>query len=382
MFALEQHAIFIAVAGSQAHGTARAGSDLDLRGVCVAPLPARLSLFSGFEQYEGPLYGALAALVSPRLEAHAVASHGLSIKTELVVFDIAKFLRLCVAANPNALEMLFADERDWVFDTPAWRRLHAQRQRFLTNKVPQTFLGYAMAQLKKVRTHRAWLLQPPQERPSRSDFGLPEHGVTLSRDDQNRIEQSIADKIRSYGIDEIEMPKPARIAAQERVRALYRDVLTASEEEVEARLRAVATCALSLPVGLVSALNAEKKYRAALKHWESYQTWKEARNPARAALEREHGYDTKHAMHLIRLLRMGLEVLESGKLEVRRHDAGELQAIRDGALSFDELLATATVLQEKMERAVVTTRLPQDADFTWLDALAVELMASVAPLTA
>ena len=70
----------------------------------------------------------------------------------------------------------------------------------LTKKVQQTFHGYAMAQLKKIKTHRSWLLNPPTKKPSREDFGLPIAGETLSRDDQNRIEQSIADKIRSYGI--------------------------------------------------------------------------------------------------------------------------------------------------------------------------------------
>ena len=48
-----------------------------------------------------------------------------------------------------------------------------------------------------------------------------------------------------------------------------------------------------------------------MKHWDSYQTWKTHRNPTRAELEPQHGYDTKHAMHLIRLMRMGLEVLET-----------------------------------------------------------------------
>ena len=59
-----------------------------------------------------------------------------------------------------------------------------------------------------------------------------------------------------------------------------------------------------------------------MKHWDSYQTWKTHRNPARAELERQHGYDTKHAMHLIRLMRMGLEVLETGDLGVRRDAVG------------------------------------------------------------
>ncbi|MDH5493875.1 MAG: nucleotidyltransferase domain-containing protein [Myxococcales bacterium] len=369
MFPLERHTIFLTLAGSQAHGTARDGSDVDLRGVCVAPLSVRLSLFRAFEQHEGDLPEPLAEAILPRIESHPSAARALGIKTECVIFDVAKFVGLCAASNPNALEILFADERDWIFETPAWRRLHEERHRFLTKKVQQTFHGYAMAQLKRIKTHRSWLLNPPGKKPSREDFGLPVASGTLSRDDQNRIEQSITEKLRSYGIDTIDLSKPTRIALQERLDAFYRDVLAASDDDVAERMRAVATHGLQLPPDVVSALNAEKKYRAAMKHWDSYQTWKTHRNPARAALEREHGYDTKHAMHLIRLMRMGLEALETGDLRVRRDDADELSAIRDGAMSFDELLSAASGLRESMEKAAATTRLPSDVDRERVDEL-------------
>jgi uncharacterized protein len=374
MFPLDRHTIFLTLAGSQAHGTARDGSDVDLRGVCIAPLSVRLSPFRAFEQYEGELPEPLAKTVVPRIKGHPTASRALDIKTECVIFDVAKFVGLCAAANPNALEILFADERDWVLETPAWRRLHDGRHQFLTKKVQQTFHGYAMAQLKKIKTHRSWLLHPPTKKPSRDDFGLPIAGGTVSRDDQNRIEQSIADKIRSYGIDNVDMPKPTRIAVQEHLGAFYRDVLSASDEELDERMRGVATCALQLPPDVVAALNAEKKYRAAIKHWDSYQTWKTHRNLARADLERKHGYDTKHAMHLIRLMRMGLEVLETGDLRVRRDDADELSAIRDGAMSFEQVLATATQLEEDMKRATTRTELPDDVEHDPVERFAIALM--------
>lgn len=374
MFPLEQHTIFLTLAGSQAHGTARDGSDVDLRGVCIAPLPIRLSLFRAFEQYEGALPELLAETVIPRMAGHPTASRALEVKTECVIFDIAKFVRLCAAANPNALEILFADKRDWVFATPVWQRLYDERRRFLTKKVQQTFHGYAMAQLKKIKTHRSWLLNPPTKKPYREDFGLPVAGGTLSRDDQNRIEQSIADKIRGYGIDNIDMPKTTRIAVHERLEAFYRDSLSATGDDLDERMRAIATNGLHLPPDVASALNSEKKYRAAMKHWDSYQTWKTHRNPTRAELERQHGYDTKHAMHLIRLMRMGLEVLETTDLPVRRDDADELSAIRDGAMGFDELLAAATGLQKSMEKAVAMTSLPADVDPDGVDDLLLALL--------
>ncbi len=374
-FRLEQQSIFLTLAGSQAHGTAQEGSDVDLRGVCVAPLRSRLSLFSTFEQYEGAFEGELERMIRPRLEAHPTAMHGLDMKVECVVFDIAKFIKLCTDANPNALEILFADEADWVLETPSWRRLHTNRHHFLTKKVQQTFLGYALAQLKKIKTHRSWLLHPPTKKPSREDYGLPGAEATLSRDDQNRIEQSIADKLRGYGIDDIDMPKHTRLAVHERMEGFVRDVLASSSEPIEDRARTVATHALHLPADVVSALMAEKKYRAALKQWGAYETWKSQRNPRRAELERRYGFDTKHAMHLVRLMRMGLEALQHGELLVRRPDAKELGAIRDGALSFDELTVLAATIQTEIERAAASTKLPDDVDREAVDRLAFDLMS-------
>ncbi len=369
-FAPERHVIFMTLAGSQAHGTAREGSDVDLRGVFVAPMSVRLSLFNPCDHHDGPLPEALAERVIPRVKAHPTAARGLAYKTECALFDVAKFVRLCAEANPNALEVLFADERDWLLESPAWRTLHAARQRFLTQKAQQTFHGYAMAQLKKIKTHRGWLLSPPAKKPSREDFGLPASESTLSADDRNRIEASLADKVRSYGIDAVEMPRPARIAMNERLAAFYRDVLgAADDDEVPARMRAVATQGLRLPPEVVRALQSEKRYLAAMKHWEAYERWKSERNPARAALEAQHGYDTKHAMHLVRLMRMGLEVLAAGELRVRRHDAAELAAIRDGALPFDALLDQVEAMRAAIERAAEVTTLPPDVDHDAVDAL-------------
>lgn len=374
MFPIEQHTIFLTLAGSQAHGTAREGSDVDIRGVCIAPLSVHVSLFKSFEQFEGLLPAGFEEAVVPRIEQHPTASRALAVKAECVIFEARKFFGLCAAANPNALEILFAPEQDWFLATSQWRLIYEHRSHFLTRKVQQTFLGYAMAQLKKIQVHRAWLLNPPAKKPLREDFGLPPHGGTLSTDDQNRIEQSIAEKLRSYGIDNVDMPKPSRIALLERLEGFYRDTLATGTEDMEERMRAVATAALGVPAEVAATLNAEKRYRAALKHWDSYQTWKAQRNPARAELERRHGYDTKHAMHLIRLMRMGLEVLQTGDLRVGRDDAAELSAIRDGALSFDALRSVATGLQQAMERAATTTNLPLDVDYDRVDALLTELL--------
>jgi hypothetical protein len=58
--------------------------------------------------------------------------------------------------------------------------------------------------------------------------------------------------------------------------------------------------------------------------------------------------NTKHAMHLIRLLRMGEEILTTGKVKVKREDAQELLDIRNGALSYEELVSWAEAQDNKI----------------------------------
>lgn len=378
MFDVSKRTIFLTLAGSQAQGTAREGSDVDARGVCVAPLSLRLSLFDSFRQLEGELPEELFERVKPRLLAHPTASKGLGVKVEGAIFDLARFVELCAEANPNALEILFSHEGDWLFETPTWRRLYDARHHFVTRKVQRTFEGYAMAQLRRIKSHRGWLLNPPEKKPERGEFGLPVSGGTLGRDDINRVEKRIEERIRSYGVDDIEMPKDTRVILKERLSHFHKDVLTSRENlqnvTVEEQMRGVAMDSFGLPSHVASALRAEKKFRAAMKHWRAYESWKQNRNPARAELERKHGYDTKHAMHLIRLMRMGLEALKTGRLYVRRHDADELRAIRDGAMTFDEISDMARELRAEMESFSDSSELPEDVDREFVDALVFELL--------
>jgi predicted nucleotidyltransferase len=365
--------IFLTLAGSRAHGTNRPDSDVDLRGVCVVPIADRLSLFRHFDQHDGGLPPDLAPAVSRHLGPDAPAD-----RTECVIYDIAKFVSLCAAANPNALEILFADPRDWVVDTPRWRRLHDRRHLFLTRAIRQTFHGYAMAQLKRIRTHRAWLLSPPRAKPVREEFGLPAAVPTLNRDDQGRIDRQIADVVAGFGADGLDMPEATRIALVDRLARLHRAALgldpAAADAEVGERMRAVAAKTLRLPPEVTAALTAERRYRAAMKQWDAYQTWKRSRNPARAALEAAHGYDTKHAAHLIRLMRMAIEALDSGELHVRRDDAAELAAIRDGAYTYEQLREVADDLQTRLDAAAAGTKLPPGIDRDAVDGLVAEII--------
>ncbi len=66
---------------------------------------------------------------------------------------------------------------------------------------------------------------------------------------------------------------------------------------------------------------------------------------------------TKHAGHLVRLLRMGREILLTGKVHVWRGvgpglpgDAAEIQDIRNGAWKYDDLVQWAEAEDAALEK--------------------------------
>lgn len=88
----------------------------------------------------------------------------------------------------------------------------------------------------------------------------------------------------------------------------------------------------------------------------------------------EHGYDTKNAMHLIRLLKMGIEALREGALNVRRPDAAELLEIRKGKYSLGEIMQMAGRLEEELKRAFEASPLPEEPDYRAANELCVGIL--------
>lgn len=118
---------------------------------------------------------------------------------------------------------------------------------------------------------------------------------------------------------------------------------------------------------------AQRDYKAAHKRWRQYQAWRAGRNPKRAALEEAYGYDTKHAMHLCRLLVMGQEILREGRVQVRRPDGEWLRAVRGGLYSYPDLLAWAAEQTASLAELEASSPLPEEPDTAAVDALVVEL---------
>jgi len=119
---------------------------------------------------------------------------------------------------------------------------------------------------------------------------------------------------------------------------------------------------LGLNDNLTLEFQKERAYKAAKREWKQYNEWKESRNKARFELEEKYGFDTKHAAHLVRLFRTCIELLDTGKLNVKRSDAQELLAIRDGAWSYNQIVDFADKSNKKLDELYKTSKLPKEPD--------------------
>lgn len=86
-----------------------------------------------------------------------------------------------------------------------------------------------------------------------------------------------------------------------------------------------------------------------------------------------HG-NSKHGAHLLRLARTGVEVVRDGVLRVRRPDADELLAARQGAIPFDNLVAEAEALENQMRDALVSSPLPKTPPAEKIDAVLLKIL--------
>ncbi len=250
---------------------------------------------------------------------------------DLVLYTLQKFFKLAEACNPSIIEVLFVDEGDVVSSSPEGDRLREARGLFLSQRAFGTFTGYAMSQLSRIQTHRGWLLNPPEGEPLREHYDLPPQPI---------------------------VPKGQLGAA-----------MTVIERQGTA----------GFDTNFLEMLDREKRWRAAHNNWKQYESWKRGRNPARAALEAQFGFDLKHATHLIRLLRMGEEIIARGDVIVRRHDREELMAIKEGRWSYDQLAEHAEALMARMKGLMhdrSALAVPEAPDTPALEALCVELMES------
>jgi predicted nucleotidyltransferase len=362
-FDLRAHTHLLVVAGSRAYGLHRPSSDVDVKGFAVPPAAWLHGFRRRFEQVDDP-DGIAVFRDDLSADEQEVVDRT---KLEGSVYGLAKFVRLAADANPHMLDALFCRDAEVRVITEVGQALRDARDAFLSQRCRDSFGGYAAAQLKRIRTHRRWLLTPPTEAPTRADFDLPEHSL-MPREQLNAAHAAIRAQMDRWELDLDGLGKADARRLRDRIEAVL-------SEQVAADRFVLAARTIGLDDNFVQLMDRERRYRAARSEYNQHRRWMKERNADRAALEAAHGYDTKHAAHLVRLLRMALEIVRTGEVHVWRgdRDAEELQAIRAGAWSYDELEAWAEQATTTLKEEARSCPLPRRPDLDRLEALTVHL---------
>lgn len=361
-FDLKSSLIMLNVSGSQSYGLATETSDLDMKGLAIAPKKVRNSLFYRFEQSENNpiVYDFIG-------DSHRKIVERCGKPIESIVYSLDKFFRLCTDCNPNILELLWVHPDDVIHSTPLYDMLRLYRDLFLSKKARFTFLGYAFAQIRRIETHRKWLLNPVLSQPKRSDFDLPEQGVPQYM----QAETLIRHEIDHWNFHDLQLQKEDLYEIKERIVQQLTHMSIALDVDFlsDLNIRRAACHKIGFDDNLMRILEKEYIYRRELANYNNYCTWKKNRNPERAKLEEKCGLDAKHAAHVVRLTRMGVEILEGKGVIVRRPDRDELLAIRNGDITYEKLMDYTRSVEKRIDELYKTSSLQHAPDRDKIEAL-------------
>lgn len=337
---IKENTIIKVVAGSHAYGTNLPSSDWDERGIFIDSMDRIILPFEKIEQFTFE-------------------------KDDVVVYELSKFMPLLLEQNPNILEILWAEDKNILSITEEGEYLASFRETFLTKKIKDSYVGYANSQLTRIKGHNKWINNPqPKQEPQQVDFfsivwnysNEREYNKTVPK--ENYFAINLGDN--HFGLfKNSEKEFSNWIDKKGKTNPIDKSKVSMINQK-------------QLKPEIIVKFN-ESLYKSSHQNWKSYWSWKSNRNEKRAELEIKYGYDTKHAMHLIRLLKTGCEVLEHGQVFVHREDKDFLLSIRNGEHSYDEIIKMSQDLTEKVNILVLKSKLPEEANYK----LAKEVMLNI-----
>jgi hypothetical protein len=219
---------------------------------------------------------------------------------DVVLYSLQKAVGLLLKSNPNIVGVLWLREDEYLHRHPTFELLRSRREIFSSQAAADAFAGYSFGQLKRMEA------------------------FDLARMDEY---ETLTGEIRSRG---------------------------PLSEVLEADGAKLSHIAAHWDLGIDTLKRFRKLHHS---HFSGYMGEK------RKAMVRKYQYDVKNAAHLIRLLRMGTEFLETGRLQVFRDaDAEELKSIKRGEWTLEQVKEEAERLFAGVEGARARSPLPAEPD--------------------
>ena len=237
----EQGTILKIISGSYMYGTNTPNSDKDYIGICI-PTKDYIIGMHRFEQLE------------ERTNPSNSDKKNSKADNDYTCYSLSKFIKLAYDNNPNILEVLFAPKESIVYCDNLGKHLLEHRKLFVSKRAYYKFMGYAIAQKRKLITKQ------------------------------------------SEGL--------------------------------------------------------------------------------RAKIVEKHGYDTKYASHLIRLLYFGIEILRTGELIFPTEHRRYLIQIKNGEWSLSQIIGKAAYLENYLDESLKSSSLPEHPNLEEINRLQINLIES------
>lgn len=265
-------------------------------------------------------------------------------ETDTVIYGFNKILQLLLSCNPNTIELLGLKQEHYLYLNDIGRKLLKNRKLFLSKRAIQSFGGYADQQLRRLQNALARDSYPQQER-----------------------EQHILNSVKNAMYDF----KSRYTSFEEGGISLYVDTSRRPEMETE----------IYMDVELKH--YPLRDYRSI---WaEMHNIVKDYDKIGKRNKKKDDNHLNKHAMHLIRLFMMALDILEKEEIVTYRDEEHVLlMDIRNGVYQkgdgtyreeFYELLKD---YEDRLAYAAEHTALPDEPDIKRVEEFMMEVNEKVA----
>lgn len=248
--------------------------------------------------------------------------------TDTTIYTFNKIITLLLSCNPNTIELLGLNPEHYVYLNEIGKSLIEHSHLFLTKRAIQSFGGYADAQLRRMQNALARDSYPQKEK--------EQHIYNSVKNAMYSFEKSYHD-FEQGSID------------------LYVDEAVNPELETE----------IFVDVNLKH--YPLRDYKNILSGMTNIV--KDYDKIGKRNHRKDDNHLNKHAMHLVRLFMMAIDILEKGEIRTYRKDEHDLLvSIRNGAYQradggyekeFFEIVAD---YERRLQEAARTTKLPDEPD--------------------
>lgn len=259
--------------------------------------------------------------------------------TDTVIYGLKKFISLCINCNPNVLEILGTKQEHLLVISKEGELLRDNVELFLSKRAIQSFGSYATAQLRRLQNALARDNYPHSEKEQHilnSILGQMEH--------LQRSYKSFTDKEISLYIDKSDR--------QDMDTEIFIDVNLKHYPLRDFK-------------NIYSDMNNIVKDYSKLNHRNS---------------KKDELHLNKHAMHLIRLLVTGTEILKGkGVNTYREKERAFFLDIRSGKYSYTEIFKMVDDYENEFKLAAANTALPDRPDYKRIEELMIDIYSTTLP---